>query len=262
MRRLAIGVALAVLAGGAAQAATGQLFQGQPVAIGHGSARVVVATDADGAPTSVAIVLSEAALDGLPADLAHGQPEAEYALPLPAGGPDTGYRQVTVNWNPHGHEPAGVYDKPHFDFHFYLIDQAGRDGVTFQGNAAGAAAAPIDAALLPAGYVAPPPTAVEHMGVHGLDPRGPEFHGHPFERTFIYGYYKNRLTFVEPMVTRAYLQTRPDVTVPVARPAAYSLPGYYPSRYRVGFDAKARQYTIALAGLKEWPMKAPATAKP
>jgi hypothetical protein len=27
---------------------------------------------------------------------------------------------VGLNWNPHGHIPPGVYDLPHFDFHFYI----------------------------------------------------------------------------------------------------------------------------------------------
>ena len=261
MKILAVGLALAVLTAGVAQAGTAKVFQGEAVAIGKGSARVVVAAGADGLPRSVAIVMGEAALEGLPADLPPGLPEIEYRLPMPAGGPATGYREVTVNWNPHGHPPAGIYDKPHFDFHFYLIDGGEREGVTFRGADAAAATAALDKALVPAGYVVPPDTAVEHMGVHGVDPRGAEFHKHPFERAFIYGYYRNRLTFVEPMVSLAYLQTKPDVTLPVTAPAAYSLPGYYPARYRVGFDAKTRHYTIALTGLKEWQGPGPTVAK-
>lgn len=252
MKVQAIGLMLALLAGGPALAGTGQIFQGEPVAIGKGMARIVVAVGAGGAPTAVAIVMSEAALDGLPVQLPDGRPEVEFVLPMPEEVPESGYRHATINWNPHGHGPSGIYDKPHFDFHFYLIGGTARQGVTFQGADAGAAKAVADTAIVPAGYVVPPDTAVEHMGVHGVDPKGAEFHGHAFERTFIYGYYRNRLTFVEPMVSLAYLRTRPDVTLPVPQPKAYSLPGWYPTRYRVGFDAKTRQYTIALAGLKDW----------
>ena len=25
-----------------------------------------------------------------------------------------------LNWNPHGHIPPGIYDRPHFDVHFYM----------------------------------------------------------------------------------------------------------------------------------------------
>jgi hypothetical protein len=38
-----------------------------------------------------------------------------------------------MDWEPHGHPPPGVYDVPHFDFHFYMItpeERAGIDGST------------------------------------------------------------------------------------------------------------------------------------
>jgi len=37
------------------------------------------------------------------------------------------FKFVELDWNPGGHEPAGVYDTPHFDFHFYTIDVAQRN---------------------------------------------------------------------------------------------------------------------------------------
>ena len=43
-------------------------------------------------------------------------------LDLPAKNP-TQYKFVQFDWNPAGHEPAGVYDLPHFDFHFYTVSR-------------------------------------------------------------------------------------------------------------------------------------------
>ena len=76
----------------------------------------------------------------------------------------------------------------------------------------------------------------------------------PFTRTFIYGSWDGRFTFYEPMVTRAYLLMRPDATaaaIPV--PALYPEPGYYPTGYRVSYDAQAKEYLVALTGLTYHP---------
>ncbi len=42
-------------------------------------------------------------------------------LTLPPEAAGTGFRVLQFDWNPHGHEPLGIYDLPHFDFHFYYI---------------------------------------------------------------------------------------------------------------------------------------------
>lgn len=242
--RLVSAIFLGLAVGAAPQAAEATIYAGDPVRVGNGVARVIVATNRVGTPTSVSVVLSRAALDGLP-----GQ-DREYVLPMPAGAPHAGYAHVGLNWKPAGHPPAGVYSVPHFDVHFYLISRAEREAVTFRGADAARSLAMPDGALVPTGYVVPPETAVEKMGVHGLNTDSSEFHGKPFTHTFVYGYYAGRLTFLEPMVTLDYLRTRPDITVPVRTPRAYSMAGYYPTKYRVGFDASRGEYRISLLGLR------------
>lgn len=252
---LAVGVLLTIAGGAmASQVEGGKSFVGSAVRVGDGDARVVVDVDAAGKPVSLAVVVSDAALNGLPA-AKPDQHEWEYVLAMPEGAPETGFDHVCLNWNPGGHPPAGVYSVPHLDVHFYLIGQHEREQVTFQGAGAAEAAKQPTADLLPAGYVAPPDTAVERMGIHGLDPAGPEFNGEPFTQTFVYGYYKGKLIFLEPMVATAFLQTNPDVTFKVARPQSYSYPAYYPSEYRVSHDAARKQYVIAIAGLTPWQME-------
>ncbi|MBW7852227.1 MAG: DUF5602 domain-containing protein [Rhodospirillales bacterium] len=252
---LGIGLALSATGALAAPAETGKSFVGSPVAVGQGEAQVVVDTDGQGKPLSVSVLLSEGALSGLPG-AEPGRHEWEYVLPMPEGGPRTGYDHAALNWNPAGHPPPGIYAVPHFDVHFYLIGQQDRERVTFQGAGAADAAKPPAAELLAEGYVAPPDTAVEKMGIHGLDPRGPEFHGQPFTHTFIYGYYQGKLVFVEPMVATAFLTSKPDVTAPVKRPQSYSYPAYYPSEYRVRYDPARKQYALSLGGLVPWQMEA------
>ena len=90
--------------------------------------------------------------------------------------------------------------------------------------------------------------AVPAMGVHAIDPHGAEFQG-KFTTTFLYGYYKNQLIFVEPMITRKFLKSDPNVTLPIPAPAKYSTAGFYPTKYTVKFDASRNAYVIELEGL-------------
>lgn len=253
LRRLGRVSALAVgLAGTALPAVAERVSWGDPVAVGNGQARVVVSEETDGIPSSLAVVLSAGALEGLPRETPD-QHEWEYLLPMPEDSPITGYRHVGLNWNPIGHMPEGIYSVPHFDVHFYLIDQAEQQAITFQGADREARLVPPESTLVPAGYVIPPDSAVERMGVHGIDTDSEEFHGQPFTRTFVYGYDGGRLIFIEPMIALDYLQSRPDDTLPVKTPAAFSSPGFYPGRYRVAYTPDTDEYRVELFDLRPFP---------
>ena len=243
--------AVALALGAEAWAAEARIHAGEPVAVGNGSARVIVAADDSGAPTSVSVVLSADALEGLPG-AEPGREVWEYVLPMPADAPSTGYDHIGLDWNPKGHIPEGVYSVPHFDVHFYLVSGAERDAISYRGENAERARQAPDGRLVPAGYVVPPESAVERMGTHGLNPQGPEFNGQPFTHAFLYGYHAGRLVFVEPMLTLDFLRQRGDVTVPVPTPEAYSESGWYPTRYRIGFDPDRGEYRVALTGLRRF----------
>lgn len=251
---LFVGVAatLSLVASGVAWGAQGpSSHTGTPVALGQGEAYTVVRTGPDGAPATIGVVLTAEALEGLPAATPGGQVLFSYLLPMPATGPRTVVDHVELDWEALGHPPEGVYDVPHFDFHFYLVGRDEVEKVHFAGpddSASPAQQPPPE--LMPAGYVLPPGTAVPKMGVHAIDPTAAEFQQKPFEATFIYGYYDRQLTFIEPMVTLAYLQSRPDRTAPVPRPASYARAGGYPSTYRVAYDAERQVYEIILQDLK------------
>jgi len=50
------------------------------------------------------------------------------------------------------------------------------------------------------------------------------------------------------MITKAFLETRPDVRAPIAIPAKHSTTGYHPTEYRVYWNEATREYRVALTG--------------
>ena len=251
---------------------------GTPVKVGNGTVRTYVVLDAKngGTPLEVGVAMSEDALDGLPAPVASSDPMANMhmnLLELPAQNP-TPYKFVQFDWNPAGHEPAGVYNLPHFDFHFYTVSKDVRASILptdprFAQKAASFPApefrAPfyIDAAT--AAGAPPAAVTVPQMGLHWLDVRSPELQGmaghpeafRPFTKTFIYGSWDGQFIFDEPMITRAYIVAKRDATdpavrdelVPVSTAPRYAPAGFYPSAYRIAYDAQAKEYRVALTQL-------------
>lgn len=225
---------------------------GPAQALGNGSVRSYVTLD-DGEPTAIGLTFSEAALTNLPAGNEHGTHEV--VLALPAETAVAPYNHISFDWNPQGHEPPGVYDRPHFDIHFYMISEAERDAITptdpdFEAKSNKQPAAQ----YVPAGYVQTP-GGIPRMGAHWVDPTSPEFTEDGFSRTFIYGFWDGHMAFLEPMITKAFIESvkaSQDQTVsfPIPQPPAVEKPGYYPAQYSVRYDARAKTYTIALEGLK------------
>jgi hypothetical protein len=196
--------------------------------------------------------LTPGALEGLPTELNKDTAEGSWEFPLPMPkGSKTGYTEVMIDWNPHGHPPPHIYTVPHFDFHFYTINPDDVEKIQFSGPDDPAAKVS-DTDLIPPDYQVVPDTAVNMMGVHAIDTKASEFNGKPFTATFIYGYDNGKLIFVEPMVTQAFLKTKPDEKMPVKTPVHYSSPGYYPTTYSVRYDAGNDRYIVELGALKAW----------
>ena len=259
---------------------------GAEVKIGNGTVRTYVVLDEKqgGKPIEVGVAMSEKSLEGLPAPMPMPAADAKghdhggmqmnmYLLDLPEHNP-TQYKFVQFDWNPAGHEPAGVYDLPHFDFHFETVSKEFRAAILpsdplYNQKAAsfpGAEFRPpfyVDAATAaqaPAGAV-----AVPQMGLHWLDVRSPELQGlvgnpagfKPFTKTFIYGTWDGQFIFDEPMITRAYILAKKTATdpsvideiIPVPTAQKYSPAGFYPSAYRISWDAQQKEYRIALTQL-------------
>lgn len=238
--------------GDAAGATKPHRLYGDAVSVGNGTARTYVEMQ-NGAPAEIGVALSAEALDGLPQAMHHGgDPHADmrvFTLSMPANH-QTPYHFVDLGWNPAGHEPPGIYDLPHFDFHFYSASEEVRNSID-----------PVDPAFeektnnlpsaqeTPAGYILPMAVAVPRMGVHWVDPESPELKGAKFTTTFIYGSWDGEVIFAEPMITREFLLSKPDFSAPIAQPELYGAAGYYPTHYTIRYDETEREYRIALSGL-------------
>lgn len=248
---LALTVTLASLYGCAetARREAGETYDGPPTAIGAGQAQAFVTVDSMGKPTAIGVRMTEAALTHLPTEHPHDVPGVEYPLALPKQIAMTGVNDITVDWNPQGHIPPGVYDTPHFDFHFYLISPAERYKITLQGDDLARAQKQPSPEFMPDGYMLPEGTAEPHMGAHAVDLSAPEFNRLGFTKTFIYGFYDGRMIFLDPMVNKAFFETKPNITENVKLPKSYAVHGYYPTKYRVGYDPEKKEYLIALEGL-------------
>jgi hypothetical protein len=223
--------------------------------LGNGTMRTYVEL-VNGVPVEVGVALSERALENLPHG--HHDPGAivfeghhvmwEYSLEMPADNP-TPFQHVGLNWNLTGHEPAGIYDRPHFDFHFNLISDAERRTITPEDPKFDEKAASYPAPThVPAGYTALP-GAVPLMGAHWIDPTSPELNGQQFGQTFIYGTWDGELIFAEPMITKAFLDAKPDFTAEIPVPEQVDVPGYYPTRYGIRWDEQQKEYRVSLEGL-------------
>lgn len=225
-------------------------FLGEVKVMGNGVVWSWVKSDEKGNPTAFGVTFTETALSGLPEKLPdNGLYGLEYTLPLPKQVVTAPFSHIGLEWNPHGHMPPGIYDVPHFDFHFYMITSKERDKITARGTDLAKCYRKPASKFIPAGYILPQGTEYPRSGVHWIDPSSPEFNKQPFTLTFIYGSYNGQVTFVEPMMTRAFLETKPDIVAPIKLPAAYQKSGYYPTAYSVKYDPVRREYTIALEAI-------------
>ena len=217
--------------------------------LGGGSVYAFTTTDVSGKPIAIGLRMSETALTGLQTKPPQDGTEWETILPLPKEAAPTGYDHIGIDWNPMGHIPIGIYDKPHFDFHFYMISQAELDKITAKGEDLERAHKAPAPEYMPEGYILPKGTEVPRMGAHAIDPSSPEFNKQPFTKTFIYGFYDGQMAFLEPMVTKAFLETKPNTTDRIKLPRTYAKNGYYPAAYTVRYNATQREFEIALENL-------------
>lgn len=143
-------------------------FLGDEQDFGDGLVVSFVEAD-DGVPTAIGVMVDESVLTSLP------QHMHEVDLTIMTTIAHAPYNHASFGWNPHGHEPPGVYDVPHFDLHFYLMTEVERDAITPADPQFAAKAAKVpEARYIPAGYIQTP-GGVPRMGAHWVDPASPEF---------------------------------------------------------------------------------------
>lgn len=246
-------VSAAALASACPNCKRGYVF-GKPVAVGNGMAWTWAKLGATpNQIDSMGVTFTETALEGLP-DLGEledqSMPMAEFMLDLPKEVKGKPFDHVMLNWNPKGHDPFPLYGKPHFDIHFFTLTPAQAAKITGKGEDLKKCNKKPAPEFIPAGYILPPGTVVPKMGAHWIDPKSKEFNGKEFDTTFIYGSYDGKISFLEPMITTAYLASKPNYTEALAMPKKVDATGFYPSAYSIKHNEARREITVSLDGLK------------
>lgn len=212
-----------------------EIFKGPVAKFQHGKAWTWIETDDHNKPERIGISIDDEAMNSLdPGQSGEGGHNHENSLSLQFHPKIslTPFTHALLDWNPHGHEPAGLYDKPHFDFHFYIIPESERKAIPpYQIDSTGFLNFPAPA-YMPATYV-PSPGGVPQMGTHWIDYTSPEFNGQPFTQTFLYGSYNGKVAFYEPMITKAFLDANATFERPFGVPATFKESGYYPTKMRI-----------------------------
>jgi hypothetical protein len=273
---LAGAVALGAWSAGDAAADPTTVY-GEAQKLGDGFARVYAELDGEGAPRVIGVSFDQSMLEGLPAMPngwsrcfdknengridAHGECNGDYELrfALPEELVQRGampFRWVSVNFNPMGHPPPAppVWAVPHYDFHFYIMPpeevakiRPGPCSELIDCDDFERARIPVPARYVHADHI-DVGAAVPDMGNHLIDSKSAELvlEGRAFTHTFIFGAYDGHVTFYEPMITLAYLETRPDVCVPIKQPEAWEIEGYYPTSYCIRHLTADQRYTVSL----------------
>ncbi|WP_431681557.1 hypothetical protein [Kitasatospora sp. KL5] len=250
---------------------------GRPVPFGDGAAHTYVRLRGN-EPVEIGVALTRGSLDDLPTEPSDGRHcfdrnadgtvdpvhecagGHEYELALPRALRDVPGVPLTfamLDWDPAGHGPPHVYDRPHLDVHFYLQSDSERQairpgpcGALVDCTDYATATRPLPPEYLPADYVDKGIVQVA-MGNHLTDPMSDEWHGHTFTRTFVYGTYDARITFLEPMITFDALKAAEgadpaDACRPIKQPQAWQVPGWYPQAYCLRHSPLSGEYTVSL----------------
>jgi hypothetical protein len=219
-------------------------FYGPVVQMGDGHIRSWVNISRKGGePLAIGIEITHKAFDHLPTDATNFAANTFILKLHQKAMAVTPFNHITINWEPEGHEPPGIYDVQHFDMHFYKISVADQMAITGVPGPAPAAG------YLPASYVIQAAT-VPQMGTHWIDPSSPELHGSPFTHTFIYGSNNGHVHFLEPMITKAYLLSGSMVSRAIPQPMHFAPSNtYYPSTYKIWMNSDNNRHYVALTDM-------------
>jgi hypothetical protein len=176
-------------------------------------------------------------------------PVAAAIIPLPeAVSTATGFKDMTVYWEPHGH-PPGPYLVPHFDFHFNTVSINDLNTIDCADST--------KPSQLPAAYELPDVAipgmgtlvglCVPQMGMHALlgsELRSPT----TFQKTMIVGYYRAKPIFLEPMITSASLLERHSFRMDIPAVPDVATGTRYPTTFRADYDSTTQAYKFVFSG--------------
>ncbi|HEV2129713.1 MAG TPA: hypothetical protein VGR27_01335 [Longimicrobiaceae bacterium] len=234
---LAALVGLAGACDRSASPAPARLISGDVLVLGEGSARSWITLDGEGNPSALGVTLTEAARSASAA-------LAPARLTLAAGARVAPFDHVEVQWRPGGPLSEDLFEEAHLDVRFSLFSAEGRDALT--DSAAAVRVPSLD--RVPVSYI-PVPRRVPRLGAYWIDPTTPAYSSPHFSDALLYGFYDGEMVALEPKLSRRLLESRHSLTRGLKLPRSYARPGYYPTRYHVGYDPTTREYTVALEGL-------------
>ena len=213
---------------------------GTATAIGNGKTSSFIKLDRSNIPLAMGFMFSDKCLTGLPPG--KFDTAAAFQLPMPTENP-TGFNHFEMDWNPQGHDPKPIYGVPHFDFHLYLFDDQMMDTVM-----GGPDKTPVHAQYIAPDYISTV-ISIPHMGTHWVDSKSPELHGTPFTATYVYGFYKGDMKFVEPMITLSFLQSKKSFHLNIKQPKAFQHHAWYPKQMRLDYNPTSHNYFLTLYDL-------------
>lgn len=211
-------------------------YYGDSISLGNGGVRTWVIVDSEGNPSVVGATFREGTLDNL------NNFEEYFSIPMPKEAYNTLFDHLFFVWVVNGHVP--FWFAPHFDLHFTMVSESEREGVI-----PGADAIPLPDKYIPQDYKSDnghTGDAIARMGVHWWDNTTPEANGGLFTTTMLFGVYHGAITFIEPMISKTYLESQPTVTLDIKQPLSYQRSGYWPTKYSITYDANSKEYHITL----------------
>ena len=227
-----------------------KIFKGAVAPFQHGKAWSWYEVDDNDNPVRIAVAVDDAAMASLDrnapgADGHHHENDINVSL-HPKAVAGTPFQHIFLGWNPVGHEPMFIYGKPHFDFHFYNTSAEERAAIpAYDATSAAMFDKAPPLGFMPATYINPG-GGVPQMGAHWVDATSPELNGQPFTQTFIYGAYNGKVTFMEPMITEAFILANPGYQRDIPQPTKFQKAGWYPTKMRI--EKKEGATSIILEG--------------
>lgn len=212
---------------------SGQLFEGT-------AKSYATVDDETGVVVTVGYTVPVKAFSSAPA----GAPfQDDLVLEMPKVARDqTILNHVRVNWLAQGHGPD-PYGDPHFDMHFQrgTIDEV--DAIDCRADTRMP-----PATALPEGY-GPPELCVNAMGMHSW-PKADE--GSDWKGSIIMGFWATKVSFIEPMISKAKLLEKKSFELEIGRPQSTGgAKTLYPRRLTATYDATEDAYAFEFDKLEE-----------
>jgi hypothetical protein len=200
-------------------------FVGRETQVNIGKAWTSVEYNDDMTPASILLTMDKYAVQSIL--LSNFQ--LETVVELHQKGSYSAIKHVVIDWRPQGHiDSTHTFDKPQFNFYFYMINPAEREAANDSIKLATAPA--VD--YLPENYISFQ-KGVPQTGLHWYDETAPEFTGGSLTQSLLYGTYDGGVNFYEWIVPAAILAENSPMERLIPLPDKFKTAGYYPTSIKV-----------------------------